>query len=149
MEPEVAAEDGVLQFKLRDFVDRAPKFDYAGTARQDGAPPLVVDNGSYRCRVGWGTEAEPLVDVRSLVSKPRVRATGYGGTIVGEYSGEAVKVFDSSRSTAVRSAFDGNVVYQFETQEAVLDYAFERLSIMVSGRGPQAVCFLLQHGEVQ
>jgi hypothetical protein len=61
-----------------------------------------------------------------------MRATGQGATIVGEYAAEATKSFDLSRSTAVRSAVDDNVVYQFETQEAVLDYAFDRLGITVS-----------------
>ena len=135
MEPEVAAQDGILHFKSRDYVQRADRnLDYADVFGQDLSTPLVIDNGSYRCRVGWGTEQEPLVDVRSLVCKPRMRATGQGGTIVGEYAAEATKSFDLSRSTAVRSAFDGNVVYQFETQEAVLDYAFDRLGITVSSK---------------
>lgn len=38
------------------------------------------------------------------------------------------KDYDLSRAYQ-RTAFDGNVVCQFETQEALLDYAFERLSI--------------------
>lgn len=38
------------------------------------------------------------------------------------------KDYDLSRAYQ-RTAFDGNVVCQFETQEALFDYAFERLSL--------------------
>lgn len=39
-------------------------------------------------------------------------------SLVGEFDPSFVKLFDFTRSS-IRSAFDGNVVYQFETMECV------------------------------
>ena len=48
-------------------------------------------------------------------------------TVVGEW-GSGVKGYDFGRASA-RSAFDSNVVVNFEVQEVILDYAFDRLSL--------------------
>ena len=47
-----------------------------------------------------------------------VMFTGQTVNIVGEYSTSVLRAYDFSRSS-VRSPFDGNVVYQFETMETV------------------------------
>jgi actin-related protein 5 len=47
---------------------------------------------------------------------------------VGDYDSGTVKLFDFTRSS-LRSAFDGNVVYQFETMESILDYTFDRIGV--------------------
>ncbi|CAI7880730.1 unnamed protein product [Closterium sp. NIES-53] len=40
---------------------------------------VVIDNGSHRCRIGWGGEADPRVDFRSVVGRPRPRSGGERG----------------------------------------------------------------------
>lgn len=53
-------------------------------------------------------------------------------SLVGEFDPQYVKLFDFTRSS-LRSPFDGNVVYQFETMECILDYAFDRMGVDGAG----------------
>ncbi|CAI5973818.1 unnamed protein product [Closterium sp. NIES-64] len=71
---------GVLERPARCGDYRAK---YAG--RSDAF--VVIDNGSHRCRIGlllrrlkrWGGEADPRVDFRSVVGRPRPRSGGERG----------------------------------------------------------------------
>ncbi|CAG8761862.1 26539_t:CDS:10, partial [Dentiscutata erythropus] len=68
---------------------------------------------SYQCRVGWATDISP-----------RYRKLNQSILLVGNdvYT-------DATAKTNAKSAFDGNVVYNFETMESVLDYIFIKLGI--------------------
>ncbi|CAM6118427.1 unnamed protein product [Calypogeia fissa] len=90
--------------------------------------PLVIDNGAYHCRIGWAGETSPRFEFRNVVNKPRHRASGEIVSVVGDFDPALVKTFDFTRA-ALKSPFDGNVVYQFETMESILDYAFDRMGI--------------------
>ncbi|KAI3964333.1 hypothetical protein MKW92_053720 [Papaver armeniacum] len=90
--------------------------------------PIVIDNGSSTFRIGWAGESKPRISFRNLVQRPRHKSTGETVTIVGDADPTLMKYFDCTRST-LRSAFDSNVVYQFETMEYILDYGFERLGV--------------------
>ena len=39
--------------------------------------PLVIDNGSYHCRVGWaaGSAPLPLLDYRAVLNRPKSKAS--------------------------------------------------------------------------
>ncbi|KAB5538795.1 hypothetical protein DKX38_016328 [Salix brachista] len=65
--------------------------------------PIVIDNGASNFRIGWAGENDPRVIFRNIVQRPRHKTTG------------------------PRSAFDSNVVYQFEIMEYILDFGFDRL----------------------
>lgn len=57
-------------------------------------------------------------------------------SLVGEFDPNFVKLFDFTRSS-IRSPFDGNVVYQFETMESVsftdvLYFIFQSLILNLS-----------------
>ncbi|XP_073113222.1 actin-related protein 5 isoform X3 [Elaeis guineensis] len=90
------------------------------------ATPIVIDNGGSAFRIGWAGELDPRVTFRNVVQRPRHKTTGETVTIVGDHDPALMKYFDYTR-TSHRSAFDSNVVYQFEIMEYVLDYGFERL----------------------
>ncbi|BAT86032.1 Actin-related protein [Vigna angularis] len=90
------------------------------------ATPIVIDNGASYFRIGWAGETQPRVVFRSIVQRPRHKATGEIVTIVGDHDPALMKYFDCSRS-GPRSAFDSNVVYQFEMMEYILDFGFDRL----------------------
>ncbi|KAG0627977.1 hypothetical protein M758_2G241200 [Ceratodon purpureus] len=94
--------------------------------------PIVIDNGAYHCRVGWGGEAEPRLSFRNVLNRPRHRTTGELVSLVGDFDPIYLKLFDFTRSS-IRSAFDQNVVYQFETMECILDYAFDRMGCDAAG----------------
>ncbi|ESW35410.1 hypothetical protein PHAVU_001G232900 [Phaseolus vulgaris] len=90
------------------------------------ATPIVIDNGASYFRIGWAGETQPRVVFRNIVQRPRHKATGEIVTVVGDHDPALMKYFDCSRS-GPRSAFDSNVVYQFEMMEYILDFGFDRL----------------------
>ncbi|TKY56756.1 Actin-related protein 5 [Spatholobus suberectus] len=92
----------------------------------DSDTPIVIDNGASYFRIGWAGESEPRVVFRNIVQRPRHKVTGETVTIVGDHDPALLKYFDCTRS-GPRSAFDSNVVYQFETMEYILDFGFDRM----------------------
>ncbi|OAY38616.1 actin-related protein 5 isoform X1 [Manihot esculenta] len=90
------------------------------------ATPIVIDNGASYFRIGWAGENDPRVIFRNIVQRPRHKSTGETVTIVGDHDPALLKYFDCTRS-GPRSAFDSNVVYQFEIMEYILDFGFDRL----------------------
>ncbi|KAL5986968.1 Actin-related protein 5 [Asimina triloba] len=90
--------------------------------------PIVIDNGGSTFRIGWAGESNPRLGFRNVVQRPRHKATGETVTIVGDHDPSLMKYFDCTRSSH-RSAFDSNVVYQFEIMEyiMILDFGFERM----------------------
>ncbi|XP_062157173.1 actin-related protein 5 isoform X1 [Alnus glutinosa] len=88
--------------------------------------PIVIDNGASYFRIGWAGETDPRVIFRNIVQRPRHKATGETVTIVGDHDPALLKYFDCTRS-GPRSAFDSNVVYQFEIMEYILDFGFDRM----------------------
>ncbi|KAF6137826.1 hypothetical protein GIB67_040534 [Kingdonia uniflora] len=88
--------------------------------------PIVIDNGASNFRIGWAGECDPRLSFRNVVHRPRHKTTGETVTIVGDHDPAVMKYFDCTRSQH-RSAFDYNVVYQFENMEYILDYGFERM----------------------
>ncbi|XP_044462492.1 actin-related protein 5 isoform X1 [Mangifera indica] len=94
--------------------------------------PIVIDNGASYFRIGWAGETEPRVVFRNIVQRPRHKITGETVTIVGDHDPALLKYFDCTRS-GPRSAFDNDVVYQFEIMEYILDFAFDRLGANGSG----------------
>ncbi|KAK7300736.1 hypothetical protein RJT34_11585 [Clitoria ternatea] len=94
--------------------------------------PLVIDNGASYFRIGWAGESEPRVVFRNIVQRPRHKVTGESVTIVGDHDPALMKYFDCTRS-GPRSAFDNNVVYQFETMEYILDFGFDRMGATANG----------------
>ncbi|XP_059628110.1 actin-related protein 5 isoform X1 [Cornus florida] len=88
--------------------------------------PIVIDNGGSYFRIGWAGETDPRIIFRNIVQRPRHKTTGETVTIVGDHDPALLKYFDCTRS-GPRSAFDSNVVYQFEIMEYILDFGFDRL----------------------
>ncbi|KAJ0525509.1 putative Actin family, ATPase, nucleotide binding domain-containing protein [Helianthus annuus] len=88
--------------------------------------PIVIDNGASYFRIGWAGESEPRIVFRNIVQRPRHKITGETVTIVGDHDPALLKYFDCTRS-GPRSAFDNDVVFQFEIMEYILDFAFDRL----------------------
>lgn len=88
--------------------------------------PIVIDNGGSYFRIGWAGEKDPRVIFRNIIQRPRHKITGETITVVGDHNPALLKYFDCTRS-GPRSAFDGNVVYQFEIMEYILDFGLDRL----------------------
>ncbi|KAL1139299.1 hypothetical protein AAG570_006285 [Ranatra chinensis] len=91
--------------------------------------PLVIDNGSYNCRVGWATSDSPQLSFKNVIAKPRKeRGKKDGETQVGNNitNIEAVRF-------QLKTQFDRNVVTHYEVQEQILNYVFTHLGIDTEG----------------
>ncbi|XP_014206962.1 actin-related protein 5 [Copidosoma floridanum] len=91
--------------------------------------PLVIDNGSYKCRVGWATEKEPQLVFKNLIAKPRKERGKKDGDI---QVGNDITNIEAMRFQ-LKTQFDKNVVTHYEAQEHVYDYIFSHLSIDTEG----------------
>uniref|UniRef100_A0A0K2UEX1 Actinrelated protein 5like [Apis florea] n=1 Tax=Lepeophtheirus salmonis TaxID=72036 RepID=A0A0K2UEX1_LEPSM len=95
----------------------------------DYPPPpnsaIIIDNGSYNCRMGWSTSPEPELIYRNVVARSRKEKSKEAELQIGNdiSSGETL------RGGTLKSPFDRNVVTQFQTQEMLLDYGFAHLGI--------------------
>nr|CAD7401660.1 unnamed protein product [Timema cristinae] len=96
---------------------------------KNSSTPLIIDNGSYNCRAGWGVNKDPSLIFKNLIAKPRKER--------GKKDGDLQVGNDITNIEAVRfqlkSQFDRNVVTHFEAQEHVLDYIFTHLGVDTEG----------------
>ncbi|XP_014235354.1 actin-related protein 5 [Trichogramma pretiosum] len=91
--------------------------------------PLVIDNGAYKCRVGWATEKEPQLVFRNLIAKPRKERGKKDGEIL---VGNDITNIEAMRFQ-LRTQFDKNVVTHYEAQELIFDYTFTHMGIDTEG----------------
>ncbi|XP_012263485.1 actin-related protein 5 [Athalia rosae] len=103
-------------------------YEYSAKVRNESTP-LIIDNGSYNCRVGWAMEKEPQLIFKNLIAKPRKER--------GKKDGELQVGNDIANIEAVRfqlkTQFDRNIVTHFEAQEQIFDYTFTHMGIDTDG----------------
>jgi hypothetical protein len=75
----------------------------------------------------WAGEDVPWVQFRSLTCRPKNRNGNQQRACVGDW-GAGLKGWDFGKHTW-RGIFDGDIPYQLEAQEQLLDWTFDRLSI--------------------
>ncbi|KAK3910942.1 Actin-related protein 5 [Frankliniella fusca] len=96
---------------------------------KNGHVPIVIDNGSYNCRVGWATHSKPCLVFKNLVAKTRKER--------GKKDGELQVGNDITNLEAVRfqlkTQFDRNVAIHMEVQEQIFDHVFFHLGIDSEG----------------
>ncbi|XP_017039867.1 actin-related protein 5 [Drosophila ficusphila] len=102
---------------------------------------LVIDNGSYECRVGWSDSKEPDLRFRNVLTKPRKdrkkEATQQGASessvtpAAVEAPAEIQVGNDITNIEAVRahlkSPFERNVITNWNHQEQIFDYIFTKM----------------------
>ncbi|KAJ1522011.1 hypothetical protein ONE63_002333 [Megalurothrips usitatus] len=116
-------------FELKD-AKTVPDTIYSYTSDvKNGHVPIIIDNGSYNCRVGWGTQDKPSLVFKNLVAKTRKER--------GKKDGELQVGNDITNIEAVRfqlkTQFDRNVAVHMEVQEQIFDYTFLHLGIDTDG----------------
>jgi actin-related protein 5 len=85
---------------------------------------IVIDNGSYQCRVGWANQDRPQFVFRNASTKARGKKDEVDLLCVGN----DIHSFEAARSN-LKTPFDQNVVTNFYCQEHVLDYSFYHLGL--------------------
>lgn len=79
--------------------------------------PIVIDNGSYTCRVGWGGLPDPSLIFRNLVSSQK--SSQNQDVLVGN------EIPDSDLyKLSIKSPFEKGILQHFHTQEQIFDYIF-------------------------
>ncbi|RDD44462.1 Actin-related protein 5 [Trichoplax sp. H2] len=118
-------DENVSTFKdLYTQVKPDPYFPYTQTIKNEKTP-LIIDNGSYQCRVGWAIDDKPKMIFRNLMLKSK----GRKGQIQEEISiGNDINNLELLR-WSLRTQFDADVVTHFDAQEQILDHIFSHLSI--------------------
>ncbi|KAH0564365.1 actin-related protein 5 [Cotesia glomerata] len=91
--------------------------------------PLIIDNGSYNCRVGWATENEPQLIFKNLIAKPRKERGKKDGEV---QVGNDITNIESVRFQ-LKTQFDRNIVTHLEAQEQIFDYTFTHMGIDTEG----------------
>ncbi|XP_077986971.1 actin-related protein 5-like [Glandiceps talaboti] len=100
-------------------------YEYPDTLRENKVP-IIIDNGAYNCKVGWGTDKDPRLNFKNIIAKQR-----------GKKDAEIQIGNDINNIEVVRwllkTQFDRNVVVHYEAQELVFDYTFSHLGIKTQG----------------
>lgn len=90
---------------------------------------LVIDNGSYKCRVGFNDSNSPLLEFRNLVAKPRKDKKKDASSCLNENTfqiGDEIDI-DAMR-LLLKNQFERNVVTHPIYQEHIFDYIFGKVS---------------------
>ena len=82
------------------------------------ATPIVIDNGSFNCRAGWGGMKDPLLIFRNIVARQKTNQEAQE-VLVGSEIPES-----DLYKLSIRSPFERGILQHFHTQEHVLDYIF-------------------------
>ncbi|XP_064546377.1 actin-related protein 5 [Drosophila montana] len=102
---------------------------------------LIIDNGSYECRVGWHDTKEPELRFRNVLTKPRKDrkkdnqlpdASAPAATAEDLKASAEIQIGnDITNIEAVRahlkSPFERNVITNWNHQEQIFDYIFSKM----------------------
>ncbi|XP_037936479.1 actin-related protein 5 [Teleopsis dalmanni] len=127
--------------ELSDIKIKPDVFYEYNASIKDEEIPLVIDNGSYKCRVGWSTCDKPLLEFRNLIAKPRKdRKKDLTELPAGpEFQiGNDITNIEAVRMQ-LKTQFDRNVVTHFHNQQQLFDYTFEHLNIEQDGCVPHPI----------
>ncbi len=93
---------------------------------------IIIDNGSYHCRMGWDTSGPfqaSSLSSNGLVFKPvMVKTRKEKGKDSELHVANDIPNIEAVRYS-LKTPFDRNVITQFEHEETILDYGFHHLGI--------------------
>ncbi|XP_035892239.1 actin-related protein 5 [Anopheles stephensi] len=102
---------------------------------------IVIDNGSFNCRVGWMLKEKPALIFRNILAKPRKDRTKKDldvATVPVTQIGNDIVNIEAMRMQ-LRTQFDRNVVTHYNVQEQIFDYIFGKLGISSENGVPHKV----------
>jgi len=106
---------------------------------KDQKSALIIDNGSFNCRVGFAHRKAPQLIFKNLICKPRkdrnkketkeeILQQAPPATLIGN---DIINI--EALRFQLRTQFDRNVVTHYYIQEQILDYIFTHLGINTEG----------------
>lgn len=93
--------------------------------------PIAIDMGASAVRIGLTNSADPLNVFPALVARHRDRKSNHTLTLVGNDIYREAAHISTLRSSA-RSPYDGALITNWDSTEAILDYSLEHLSVASS-----------------
>ncbi|XP_051519756.1 actin-related protein 5 [Myxocyprinus asiaticus] len=118
-------------FSFQDFkCSPDPLFTVKLECVEPRPAPIVVDNGSFQCRAGWASGTSGLDQPRLVFRSAAARSRGAARSDA--HIGNDIPNLEPLRWT-FKSAFDRNVVVNFDIQELIFDYIFMHLGINTQG----------------
>jgi len=127
MEPS-SSLDNIYPFKdIKSSTDPILNYDKGKSGKV-----LIIDNGSYNCRMGWDTSGE--FDASSLGSNGLVFKSVMVKTRKEKGKESELHVANDIPNIetvrySLKTPFDRNIITQFEHEEIMLDYGFHHLGI--------------------
>lgn len=101
---------------------------------QNPNEPVVVDFGSSFTRIGLGSQEQPAHELLTRSARYRDRKTGEQHNIAGNNV-----LLEPSARNQVRSPFDGPLLTNWESAEAVLDHSLGLIGYEAGGTAPIAI----------
>ncbi|XP_023283145.1 actin-related protein 5 isoform X2 [Seriola lalandi dorsalis] len=107
-----------------------PIFELPAQCLTPTSAPIVIDNGSFQTRAGWGAPAAEFASPRLLFRSVAARSRGAARSET--QIGNDITNLEPLR-WLLKSQFDRNVVVNFEIQELIFDYVFTHLGVASEG----------------
>ncbi|KAI4458865.1 actin [Holotrichia oblita] len=112
--------------------------EYTSFLKENNAP-IIIDNGSYQCRVGWANSDAPILTFKNLLAKPRKERSKKETVEIPQLQiGNDIVNIEAVRFQ-LKTQFDRNVVTHFEAQERLFDYTFMHLGIDTENNVPHPI----------
>lgn len=92
--------------------------------RSHRGSPLILDNGQTHLRAGWATDDAPRLVTENIGARYRDRKNNETYLMAGTEA-----YIDASSRSSVRTAFEGDVVCNFDQMEHMLDYVFVKMGV--------------------
>lgn len=91
----------------------------------DTDPAIIIDNGSFMCRAGWSNHSNPSLIFDNILQKYQTKKDN--SEII--YTLGSSHIPSNSTRLLTRTAFDQQLVYQYEVMELELDGIFNQLKL--------------------
>ncbi|XP_073848208.1 actin-related protein 5 [Musca autumnalis] len=89
---------------------------------------LIIDNGSYKCRVGFSDSEKPLFEFRNLIAKPRKDKKKDAPSVVENAFQIGDEIDVDAMRLLLKTQFERNVVTHPVYQEHIFDYILGRIT---------------------
>lgn len=120
----------VSVFPFRDY--KSPTDPYLTSEKIKSGSVLIIDNGSYNCRMGWDSSGEfdrSSTESCGLIYKSvMVKTRKEKGKESELHVANDIPNLEAVRFS-LKTPFDRNVITQFEHEEVMLEYGFHHLGI--------------------
>ncbi|XP_061391814.1 actin-related protein 5 [Musca vetustissima] len=100
---------------------------------------LIIDNGSYKCRVGFSDSTTPLFEFRNLIAKPRKDKKKEAPTVAENTFQIGDEIDIDAMRLLLKTQFERNVVTHPVYQEHIFDYILSRITPEGHDWQPQSI----------